>query len=189
MSATAGRRLEPDRLALIDAREDGDRLITYGELRALSNQTANLLAEQGVARGDRVGILLPQTPETAYAHIAVYKLGAIAIPLFTLFGAEALEHRLANAGAKAVITNRDGAAKLVGLREKLPQLRLILGIDGAGEGGCRFSRAAPCAAGRVRGGEDEGRGPRADHLHLRHHGVAQRRSPRSSRAARPSARR
>ena len=91
---------------------------------------------------------LPQTPETAYAHIAVYKLGAIAIPLFTLFGAEALEHRLANAGAKAVITNRDGAAKLVGLREKLPQLRLILSIDGAGEGVADFHglrRAQPDA--------------------------------------------
>ena len=140
--------VEPDRLALIDAREDGDRLITFGELRARSNQTANLLAEQGIERGDRVGILLPQTPETAYAHIAVYKLGAIAIPLFTLFGAEALEHRLANAGAKAVITNRDGAAKLVALREKLPQLRLILGIDGVGEGVADFHalrRAQPDA--------------------------------------------
>ncbi len=122
---------EPDRLALIDAREEGDRAISYGELRALSNQTANLLAEQGIERGDRVGILLPQTPETAYAHIAVYKLGAIAIPLFTLFGAEALEHRLANAGAKAVVTNAEGAAKLARLAGRLPQLRLVLSIDGA----------------------------------------------------------
>jgi acetyl-CoA synthetase len=125
---------EPGRLALIDVRDDGDRHYTYAELRALSNQTANLLRAAGVQRGDRVGILLPQTPETAYAHIAAYKLGAIAIPLFTLFGAEALQHRLADSAAAAIITNAQGVAKLAGLRSALPALKLVLSIDGAGEG-------------------------------------------------------
>jgi acetyl-CoA synthetase len=129
---------EPDRLALIEAREDGDRHFTYADLRALSNRTANMLRAQGVARGDRVGILLPQAPETAYAHIAAYKLGAIAIPLFTLFGEEALRHRLADSGAVAVVTNREGAAKLAGMRGALPALRLVLAIDGAGQGALDF---------------------------------------------------
>jgi acetyl-CoA synthetase len=129
---------EPDRLALIDAGAESDRRYTFGLLRDLSNQTANLLAAHGVGRGDRVGILLPQTPETAYAHIAAYKLGAIAIPLFTLFGAEALEHRLGNSGACAVITNRAGAGKLTNLRERLPELRLVLDIDGPSEAAADF---------------------------------------------------
>jgi acetyl-CoA synthetase len=93
-----------------------------------------LLRASGIARGDRVGILLPQTAETAYAHIAVYKLGGIAIPLFTLFGAEALAHRLADSGAAAIITNAEGAAKLAGLRDRLPALQHVLSIDGASDG-------------------------------------------------------
>lgn len=129
---------EPGRVALIDVGADGERSFTYGQLRDLSNQTANLLCSLGILRGDRVGILLPQTPETAYAHIAAYKLGAIAIPLFMLFGAEALEHRLGNSGARAVITNGEGAAKLAELRERLPELRLVLDIDGASEGAVDF---------------------------------------------------
>src|SRR5262245_45186174 len=91
----------PDRVAIIEARDDGvDGHLTFRAMRAWSNQTANLLAAHGVGLGDRVGILLPQAMETAYSHVAVYKLGAIAIPLFTLFGAEALAYRLGNAGAK-----------------------------------------------------------------------------------------
>jgi acetyl-CoA synthetase len=121
---------EPDRVALIDASANDARQYSYGELRCLSNQTANLLRASGIARGDRIGILLPQTPETAYAHIACYKLGAIAIPLFTLFGAEALEHRLGNSGARGVITDAEGARKLAPLRDQLPELRLVLDIDG-----------------------------------------------------------
>ncbi len=139
---------EPDRLALIDARDDGDRTFTYADLRDLSNQTANLLLGEGIARGDRVGILLPQTPETAYSHIAVYKLGGIAIPLFTLFGAEALEYRLANSGAAAVITNREGAAKIAALRAALPGLKVVLSIDGEADGARDFHalRAAQSTA-------------------------------------------
>ena len=89
---------EPDRVAIIEVREDGPvRVLSFAGLRALSNQTANLLADHGIGRGDRVGILLPQAAETAYSHIAVYKLGGIAIPLFTLFGEEALAFRLPKA--------------------------------------------------------------------------------------------
>jgi acetyl-CoA synthetase len=131
---------EPDRLALIDARADGDRHYTYAELRALSNQTANLLRANGIGRGDRVGILLPQMAETAYAHIAAYKLGGVAIPLFTLFGEEALAHRLGDSGALAVITNGEGTAKLAAMRDRLPALKMVLSVDGPGGGAVDFHR-------------------------------------------------
>jgi acetyl-CoA synthetase len=96
--------------------------VTFAELRDLSNKLANVLRHAGVGRGDRVGILLPQAPETAYAHIAIYKLGAIAVPLFTLFGPDALEYRLSDAGVIALITNNEGVNKLQGFSHKLPQL-------------------------------------------------------------------
>lgn len=126
---------DPNREALIFAEEGGDTTVfSFGNLKALSNQLANLLVNSGVERGDRVGILLPQAPETAYAHIAIHKLGGISIPLFSLFGEEALEYRLENSGAKALITNTAGAEKLNKIRHKLPELAFILNIDGETQG-------------------------------------------------------
>jgi acetyl-CoA synthetase len=114
---------------------DEVREYTFGDLKRLSNRLANLLVAKGINRGDRVGILLPQTPETATAHIAIYKAGMVAMPLFVLFGADALEYRLADSGARALITDRENAAKLVGIRDRLPNLEVVLSIDGPGEDG------------------------------------------------------
>ena len=130
---------DKDRLALIYKRRPGEAgpevaRYSFRDLKRLSNQLANALAGHGVARGARVGILLPQAPETALAHIATYKLGAIAVPLFTLFGADALAFRLSDSGAKALITNAEGLAKIAEIRERLPALDLVLSVDGPGEG-------------------------------------------------------
>ena len=73
-------------------------------------------AAHGIGRGDRVAILLPQAPEVAAIHIAIYKLGAIALPLATLFGTDAIAYRLQNSGAKALITNAQGLAKIAEIR-------------------------------------------------------------------------
>ncbi len=122
---------EPDRTALIHKQADGAvRRYGFMELKRLSNRLANALADQGIGRGDRVGILLPQAPETAIAHIATYKLGAIAVPLFTLFGPEALEYRLGDSTAKALITDQNGLEKVVPLRDRLPGLETLMSIDG-----------------------------------------------------------
>ena len=80
----------------------------------------------GLHRGDRVGILLPQCPETALSHIALYKLGAIAVPLFTLFGPEALEYRLGNSGARAVITDGPNLEKVLEIKDRLPELKHVI---------------------------------------------------------------
>ena len=127
--------IEPERLALIHFRPDGRREdVSYGLLRAISNRLANALVAHGVARGDRVAILLPQSPEVAAIHIAVYKLGAIALPLAILFGVDALSYRLHNAGVKAVVTNAAGVAKLASIRAGLPELELVLSVDGRDHG-------------------------------------------------------
>ncbi len=115
------------RLALIYEDEDGEcEKYTFWDLKGLSNRLANALKAYGVERGDRVGILLPQCPETALSHLAVYKLGGIAIPLFTLFGPDALEYRLSNSEAKAVITDAANIEKIEQIRSKLPYLRVII---------------------------------------------------------------
>ncbi len=134
---------EPDRLALIHKRrpdEPGPEVerFTFRGLSRLSNQLANALAAHGIARGDRIGILLPQAPETALAHIAAYKLGAIAVPLFALFGAEALEYRLGDSGAAALITDNAGLATVAEIRGQLPALKLILCTEGTGAGALGF---------------------------------------------------
>ncbi|SDU46838.1 acyl-CoA synthetase [Stappia sp. ES.058] len=126
---------EPDRPALICISEAGAREeVTFGALMALSNKIANRFATDGVTRGDRVAILLPQAKETAAAHIAAHKLGAISIPLFMLFGEEALAFRLGDSGAKAVVTNATGAAKLAKIRAELPDLERVYTVDGAHAG-------------------------------------------------------
>jgi acetyl-CoA synthetase len=126
------------RLALIFVEEETGavRRYSFDDIRALSNRFANVLtADGGLARGDRLGILLPQAPETAIAHIAAFKAGMISVPLFTLFGEDALEFRLGNSGAKAVVTDAAGRAKLATIRDRLPGLARIYSIDGAGEAG------------------------------------------------------
>jgi acetyl-CoA synthetase len=130
---------EPDRLAILNVRADGTtEPFTFGWLRETSNRLANALVAHEVMRGDRVAILLPQTPEAAVAHIAIYKLGAVAVPLAILFGVDALSYRLQNAGVKAVITNAQGLARLAEIRHELPQLSLVLSIDGAADGALDF---------------------------------------------------
>jgi acetyl-CoA synthetase len=108
--------------------------VSYGWLREKSNRLANALRAHGIGRGDRVAILLPQSPEVAAIHIAIYKLGAVALPLAVLFGVDALSYRMKDAGAKAAITNAASLAKLAAIRNALPDLALVLSIDGAGDG-------------------------------------------------------
>lgn len=120
----------PDQVAIIHEHGDWQEEFTYQQLKARSNQLANLLTRLGIERGDRVGILLPQNPYTAISHIAVYKLGAIAVPMFTLFGRDALQFRLADSAAKVVITHAQGAHNLAEISDQLPDLQNILCIEG-----------------------------------------------------------
>jgi acetyl-CoA synthetase len=124
---------EPGRLALIDV-ADQAREYTFADLSRLSQRLANTLLAHGIARGDRVGVLLPQVPETVLAHLAAYRIGAVIVPLFTLFGEDALHYRIENSGARAVITDGANLPKIAAIRETLPDLVQVWSIDGPGDG-------------------------------------------------------
>ncbi len=94
-------RAKPEAPAIIDIYGQGVRRVwTYTDLKDASDRLASALRAQGIAKGDRVAVLLSQSPEVMVAHFAVMKLGAIVLPLFTLFGEEALKFRLADSGAR-----------------------------------------------------------------------------------------
>ena len=139
--ADAWARREPERTALLAYRHEGNpETLSYGELARRSNALAASLHRQGVRRGDRVALLLPQGFAVAVAHAAIYKLGAIAVPLALLFGVEALEYRLHAAGVAAVITNTAGLAKLGGIAGRLPDLKTLVSTDGAQDGALDFGQ-------------------------------------------------
>ncbi|MCS6779905.1 MAG: acyl-CoA synthetase [Geminicoccaceae bacterium] len=126
----AARR--PEALALIELRAAGaPRLWTFGELARLSKRSANAMAARGVGPGDRVAILLGQRVETLLAHLAAYRLGAIAVPLFALFGPDALSFRLADSGARALVTDAAGLEKVLPLFSELPALRTVWSVEPA----------------------------------------------------------
>ncbi|MEE4235960.1 MAG: acyl-CoA synthetase [Anderseniella sp.] len=122
----------PDRVAMIEHMDDGPaRHTTFAQLDAMANRIANLLASCGIRAGDRVALLLPQCRETAAAHVAIYKLGAIAVPLAMLFGVEALQYRLQNSGARALLISTASHGNVAEVRPALSALEHIFCIDGA----------------------------------------------------------
>ncbi len=124
------------RTALIYEKDTGEvEIFTFQDLKRFSNRLANAFDALGLQPGDRVGILLPQSPETAISHIATYKIGGIAVPLFTLFGSDALTYRLADSEAKVVITDSANLDKVLGIHADLPHLQRIIAVHGGkGEG-------------------------------------------------------
>ena len=131
----------PDRAAILHYLGPGRiEPLTYGELKQHSDRFAAALAGLGIAPGDRIALILPQVPETAIAHIAAYRLGAIAVPVAGVFGPDAIAYRLADSGACAVVTNAAGLAKLRAIEAPLPDLEFLISIDGAEDVALDFHR-------------------------------------------------
>lgn len=111
---------------------------TYWDLQQAANRLSNALAALGVRRGDRVAIILPQRPETAIAYIAVFQMGAIALPLSHLFGPDALEYRMEHAEASVAIVEPTTIGNLSAIRDRLTHLRHVIGVD-AREAGLQWA--------------------------------------------------
>jgi acetyl-CoA synthetase len=94
-----------DALAVVWEGENGDRRRwTYAELRREADALAHTLEQRGVGAGDAVGIFMPMVPETAAAFLAIAKIGAVSLPIFSGYAADAVAIRLADANAKAIVT-------------------------------------------------------------------------------------
>jgi len=106
-------------------------ILTFHELHSQSNRLAHALRHTAqLTRGDRVGIILPQRPETAVSHMAVYRSGGVTVPLFNLFGPDALRYRLATSEAKIVVTDAMGYEKIEGILDELPCLQGVVIVGG-----------------------------------------------------------
>lgn len=118
--------------ALVYVDEDGGtRRVSFDDMQAWSRRFANVLKADGLTRGDRVAVFLSQSVELPVVHLAAFRSGLISVPLFTLFGEDALEFRLADSGAKAVVTDAAGWEKLAKIRGRLPDLARIYIAGGA----------------------------------------------------------
>lgn len=122
---------EPERVAIVEVRDRSVATTSFGALREASNRLAGALRALGVVPGDRIGVLLPQSAAVVIAHGAAYKLGAIALPLAGAFGPDALSYRLKDSGARVLVTDAAGLAKVAPLRPALPDLSVVISLDGA----------------------------------------------------------
>jgi acetyl-CoA synthetase len=101
---------------------------SYAELQHQANRLSNALAQLRVGKGDKVAIVLPQRFETAVAYMAVLQMGAVAMPLSTLFGPEALEFRLNDSGAKVAICDDASIVNIQNIRGNCEALWHVIGI-------------------------------------------------------------
>ena len=118
------------RIALFYEKESGQREVwTYERLSQTANQLANGLVRMGVQSGDRVAVIMGQRPETLVAHIAIYSVGAVVLPLSSLFGPEALEQRLKDAECRVALFDETSGANLLSSLARCPKLTQLVGID------------------------------------------------------------
>lgn len=107
----------------------GHRTYTFDDLRLLSNTLAAWLQDQGLGMGERICLFMDRVPELYLGFLGVLKMGGIVQPLFSAFGEESLWTRLDNAGTAAIITQKKHVKKVRRLRERLPELRLVIVVD------------------------------------------------------------
>ena len=108
---------------------------TYFELKQAADALSHGLAALGVARGDRVAIVMPQRFETAVAYMAVLQMGAVAMPLSMLFGPEALAFRLQDSAAVLAICDESSIHSVNAVRAECPALRMLVAAgSAAGQG-------------------------------------------------------
>lgn len=109
------------------------QFLTYAELQQQADRLSNVLRQQGVNRGDRVAIVLPQRFETAVAYMAVLQMGAVAMPLSQLFGPQALEFRLQDSEAVLAICDESTVDGVLGIRPNCLDLRRVIGVGAAAD--------------------------------------------------------
>ena len=144
---TRWSRQTPRGVAIRAVAEDGSQTrLSYRALQQQANRLSHVLRRLGVRAGDRVAIVMPQRFETAIAHIAVYQLGAVAMPLAMLFGPDALAYRLQDSGAALAIADESAMGNLLAARAGCPGLRTVIAVGAAaGQGDLDWDEALALA--------------------------------------------
>ncbi len=124
-------RHDRNKLAMIWVdQKGGERRLTFHDLAQLSTQAANLLVKHGIAKGDRVMMLLPRIPEWWIFSLALIKLGAVQCPSPTLLTSTDLKGRIQFARFRMVITDLENAEKFDAIYDDCPTLESRLVVDG-----------------------------------------------------------
>ena len=122
-----------DKLALIWEGHGGQsKRYTFNDLRVLTNTIAQYLNDLGVNAGDRVCLFMDKIPELYFGFLGILKMGGIAQPLFSAFGAESLITRLEDAETTAIITQKKHVGKVRKILDDLPHLKHIIIVDDDG---------------------------------------------------------
>ena len=117
------RHVDGDRIAVIIAHADGhDEILSFREISETSSRVAHYLHAQGIRAGDRIGIMLEPSLAFYASLFGVLKLGAIAVPLFTLFGPDGLQLRIKDCEPRILITNEAKAA----VAATVPEVRTVI---------------------------------------------------------------
>ncbi|MBI4258206.1 MAG: AMP-binding protein [Thaumarchaeota archaeon] len=104
---------------------------TFNQMKRISDELGAYLKEKGIRPGDRIAVMLPQTPEAAATYLAALKIGAIAVPLSLLYGSESLVTRLVNCEPKVILTNITRAEQIHQKLKTLTSLKLIITVNGS----------------------------------------------------------
>lgn len=137
-SDDAGRRVA----VLADGPGLQARAHSYAELQQQANRLSQALVQLRVKPGDRVAIVLPQRFETAVAYMAVLQMGAVAMPLSTLFGPEALEFRLKDSRTEVLICDDAAITAVQNIRGHCEALRHVIGVGDSSLGDAGGGAAA-----------------------------------------------
>ena len=133
---------DPSKVALIGEDAAGRRWeMTFHHVQRQANRLANLLVSLGLAKGDRVMLLMVQDPWVAIGHVACWKAGLVSLPCSVLFGPDAVAYRLDHADVRVVITDQANLPKVVEARAKAPSVERVFLVDGDGPEAPSLARA------------------------------------------------
>jgi acetyl-CoA synthetase len=124
---------EPDRPAMHFVSDEGrDEHWTFGDMRRLTDRTANAFRGLGVQPGDRVAVMAPASPEIAAAFLATYKCEAILLSMSVLYGDEAIVYRLNDSQAKVLVTSAAHRDRVAALLDQAPTVEHLVVVGGSG---------------------------------------------------------
>ena len=106
-----------------------NEVCSYRTLREEMNRIGLGLLSLGVKKGDRVCIYLDSSPEYLISYFAIWRIGAVAVPTNSVYRGTELLHVINDAGAIAVITDKQGAAVIRGIRPQIPTISHVISTD------------------------------------------------------------